>query len=205
MTRDRQPPFDLLLFDLGGVFVDHDNELLYRRLVSRCREGTTREAVKALFAEERWGTGAPISELHQVFRHDLGYALDWSAFKVDWCCHFELIESMIALLHALEIHNRVALFSNTNAEHWRFVLELSGGRLGAFECYLSHEIGLAKPSLAAFRHVAAAAGIDPARSIFFDDVLENVEGARRAGFQAEVFTDEAALRALLAERGVAIG
>ena len=50
--------------------------------------------------------------------------------------------------------------------------------------------------------VAAQAGVDPAGCIFFDDLADNVEGARRAGFQAEVFTSQAALVALLREKGV---
>jgi FMN phosphatase YigB (HAD superfamily) len=50
--------------------------------------------------------------------------------------------------------------------------------------------------------VAQAAGIDASRCFFFDDLSENVEGARRAGFNAEVFRSEAELRRLLTDRGV---
>ena len=65
-------------------------------------------------------------------------------------------------------------------------------------------MGLVKPDTAAFAHVAEAAGIRPPRSIFFDDLAENVEGARRAGFQAEVFRDRAGLERLLEGKGVRI-
>ena len=43
----------------------------------------------------------------------------------------------------------------------------------------------------------------PERCLFIDDVAANVEGARAAGFQAEVFTGQAALEALLRAAGVA--
>jgi FMN phosphatase YigB (HAD superfamily) len=51
--------------------------------------------------------------------------------------------------------------------------------------------------------VAARAGLPPETLLFFDDLPANVEGARRAGWQSEVFTGETALRTLLADRGFA--
>lgn len=109
---------------------------------------------------------------------------------------------MLRFAEALAAKNRVIIFSNTNAEHWEFLVRESNGRLAEFEAYLSHEISRRKPSVEAFLHVARAAGIDPGRSIFFDDRRDNVEGARAAGFQAEMFIDEAHLCERLARDGV---
>ena len=109
---------------------------------------------------------------------------------------------MLALIEDLSRKNRVLIFSNTNKEHWDHIVDLSNGALNRFEAYLSHEIGREKPSLESFRIVAAKAGVEVARSIFFDDVLANVQGARLAGFQAEVFEDQPKLEALLTARGV---
>jgi 2-haloacid dehalogenase len=53
--------------------------------------------------------------------------------------------------------------------------------------------------------VAERSGIEPARSIFYDDVAANVEGAWAAGFEAEVFESQAQLEALLRARGVRLG
>ena len=78
------------------------------------------------------------------------------------------------------------------------------GGLGAFERFLSHEMRLSKPGVESFRLVAREAGIAPARSVFFDDLPANVEGARRAGFQAEVFAGEAGLRRHLARAGLVL-
>jgi len=50
--------------------------------------------------------------------------------------------------------------------------------------FVSSELGLRKPERAAFRAVADATGITPAALLFFDDAIENVEGARAAGLQA---------------------
>jgi|HubBroStandDraft_4_1064222.scaffolds.fasta_scaffold94687_2 FMN phosphatase YigB (HAD superfamily) len=193
-------PFDAIVFDLGGVIVAHDNAVMVQRIASRTK-ATPRE-VSRLIRRKDWGSGLPIAALHAELTDELGYGGGWEAFAADWCCHFTVDPSMLAYVQRLASANRVMIFSNTNQVHWDFLVAATGGDLAAFEAYLSHELRRSKPALEAFEMVARQAGIDPARSIFFDDVAENVDGARRAGFQAEVFTSEAALRALLAERGV---
>ena len=198
-------PFQALVFDLGGVLVAHDNGVLYARLASRCPGACTPETVVALMRRTDWGSGVSIGILHDRLRNELGYPLDWDDFVADWCCHLAVDDSMLDFVERLATHNRVMLFSNTNREHWEFLVSATGGRLAKLEAYLSHEIGSTKPSLRAFELVADQAGIDPARSIFFDDTVENVDGARRAGFQAEVFESQANLAALLESRGVRLG
>jgi FMN phosphatase YigB (HAD superfamily) len=197
-------PYQALIFDLGGVIVPHDNALLYARLASRCGPLWSAERLSDLVRHGRWGTGAPISTLHDALAEQAGYDAAWPIFVEDWCCHLSLDVSMLALVEDLAQNNRVLIFSNTNKVHWDHLVDLSGGKLSRFEAYLSHEIGQEKPAAEAFRTVAEKAGIDPARSIFFDDVAANVQGARLAGFQAEVFEDQPRLEALLASRGVAL-
>jgi FMN phosphatase YigB (HAD superfamily) len=184
------------------VIVSHDNAVLTERLVSRCAPGTAAASVRAIGEADEYGTGAPIASLHRRLTDELGYSGDWETFRADWCCHLEIDPDMLAFVEILARRNRVLIFSNTNAGHWEFLVRASEGRLAAFEAYLSHEIGKLKPSVAAFLHVARAAGVDPKRSIFFDDRKDNVEGARAAGFQAEVFTGQAALREHLRDEGV---
>jgi FMN phosphatase YigB (HAD superfamily) len=197
------PPYQALVFDLGGVVVAHDNAVLYARLASRCDRGRSVDDVEAIIALPQWGAGAAsIAELHAHLQETAGYVAGWDTFLEDWCCHFTMDASMLTFLRDLRRRHRVMLFSNTNREHWDYVDGLAGGMLKTFEAYLSHEIGLAKPAVAAFEHVARRAGLEASRCIFFDDVAENVEGARRAGFSAEVFSNEAELRRLLSDRGV---
>jgi putative hydrolase of the HAD superfamily len=196
-------PFEALIFDLGGVIVAHDNSVLDERIRSRCAAGMDPAAIRAIGSRDEFGTGeASIAALHQALIEEAGYQGDWETFSADWCCHLEIDPSMLAFVERLAHRNRVLLFSNTNDVHWDFLVAESAGRLAKFEAYLSHEIGQLKPSTAAFSHVARDAGIDPSRSIFFDDRLDNVEGARRAGFRAEVFTNEPDLRRMLLDEGV---
>jgi glucose-1-phosphatase len=52
------------------------------------------------------------------------------------------------------------------------------------ELYLSSSIGLRKPNAEAFDHVIAAIGVPAERIVFFDDLAENIEGARARGMTA---------------------
>ena len=198
-------PFDAIIFDLGGVIVAHDNRVLMERLASRCPEAVTARDVGALIRRRSWETGAPIAELHGQLQGELGYGEAWEGFVEDWSCHLALDPAMLAFAQSLAVHNRVMLFSNTNQPHWDHLVSLSGGALSAFEAHLSHEMGRAKPSVESFAMVAQRSGIEPSRSIFFDDVAANVEGAWAAGFEAEVFESQAQLEVLLKGRGVRLG
>jgi len=197
------PPFQALIFDLGGVIAPHDNAFLHRRLASRCTAADTAARLPALVHDARTGTGErSIADLHQDLVREVGYSGDWTCFVGDWSCHLSVDPSMLAFVERLAVHNRVMIFSNTNQEHWDHVVNLSGGGLGRYEAYLSHEIGQLKPSIRSFQTVAARAGIEPSKSFFVDDRADNVEGARQAGFQAEVFTSQAALADWLEAAGV---
>lgn len=192
-------PFDALVFDLGGVIVAHDNDVLYRRLAERCAVPEARARIVAAAQDPGIGTGAlPIAALHERLKDEVSYAAGWDEFVADWNCHFTLDPSMLDLVERLASETRVMLFSNTNREHWEYLVATSDGRLGRLEAYLSYELGQTKPSLDSFRTVAAKAGIDPSRSLFIDDLTANVAAARAVGFHGEVFVGQEALEARIA-------
>jgi putative hydrolase of the HAD superfamily len=64
----------------------------------------------------------------------------------------------------------------------------------------SAEVGLIKPDLALYRESARRFAVSPADCFFTDDTPVNVVAARRAGFDAELFTDAAGLAAQLERR-----
>lgn len=192
-----------LIFDLGGVIVPHDNDALYARLASRCSAADALDRIVAGSLDDRYGTGEQsIPDLHRRFVDELGYDGDWDVFAGQWCSHLSIDDAMLELVGRLAQSHRLMLFSNTNQVHWEHVDRLSGGALGRLEAYLSHEIGAVKPHLDAFALVAERAGIDPGGALFIDDRMDNVAAARRAGYQAEPFTDQATLEALLRRLGV---
>ncbi|HEY9219921.1 MAG TPA: HAD-IA family hydrolase [Phenylobacterium sp.] len=191
---------DALVFDLGGVIVGHDLDYWYERLASKCGAEGARRRLAAALHDIRYSTGQQtIPELHAQLVGDLAYSGDWDEFLLDWSCHLQVDDEMLALVERLAGSCKVLLFSNTNQAHWEHLVAASGGALARYEAHLSHELGDAKPSLSSFRLVAEKAGIEPSRSLFVDDRAENVEAARQVGFAAELFTDRPAFERALAQ------
>src|SRR5262249_42098969 len=92
-------------------------------------------------------------------------------------------------------------FTNTNATHMDAWSALYPAVLHAFDrVFASHEIGLRKPERAAFEHVCSELGLAPASILFFDDLPENVHGARAAGLEAILVRSPADVAAALRER-----
>jgi putative hydrolase of the HAD superfamily len=74
-------------------------------------------------------------------------------------------------------------FSNTNAAHAAHFAVRHAELLGLFKnIFLSSTIGMRKPNAEAYDHVIDAIGVSAQRIVFFDDLIENIEGAR--GLQA---------------------
>jgi HAD superfamily hydrolase (TIGR01509 family) len=63
---------------------------------------------------------------------------------------------------------------------------------------------MVKPNPAIYAHHAEAFGLEPRATLFFDDVLANVEAAREAEWNAEVFTSPEGMRADLQRYGIAV-
>ena len=69
---------------------------------------------------------------------------------------------------------------------------------------VSGEVRIAKPDPRVFALAAQRFGLDPARTVFADDMERNVRAAAEAGFVAELFVDAVRLRRRLRELGVPI-
>lgn len=99
----------------------------------------------------------------------------------------------------------LACLSNTNAAHWRTMLEWPTLRY-LHHRHASHEMGLAKPDPAIFAEFATRRAVEPGAILYFDDLPENVETADRAGWDA-VLIDHAGdtagqIRRAIAARGL---
>ena len=52
---------------------------------------------------------------------------------------------------------------------------------------VSADLHIIKPDERIYRYLLERYGLNPGETLFIDDRLENVEGARKVGIQAEVF------------------
>ncbi len=194
-----------ILFDLGGVLVDFTGLEAVRPLMA---DDPGAEAVKA-----KWGASQAIHD----FEHG---RIDAAAFAAAFVAEWRLtvpaetfmptFESWVSgprpgvtdLIAALRRRLTVGCLSNTNAAHWRKIMDLCGLAGHLDRPYGSFQVGMMKPSAALFDHVCADLGVAPDQVLFFDDGMGNVEGARAAGLEAEHATSVADLRNALGARGL---
>jgi glucose-1-phosphatase len=101
----------------------------------------------------------------------------------------------VQFLNQLKNKYRLFLFSNTNAIHLKAFHKSYQDVYGTamddlFEkAWYSHVINQRKPDVAAFEYVIKDSKLNAAETLFIDDALVNVEGARKAGLQAIHLTD----------------
>jgi glucose-1-phosphatase len=180
---------DVLLFDLGRVVIDID---FNKTLACWARHAGCEPAhLVGRFSRneiyKRHETGEiSDAEFFAGLRTSLGIALSDAQFLEGWNAIFAGEMPGIAALLA-RAAKRVPLyaFSNTNGAHVEHFSQAFAGVLGHFrEIFLSSAIGLRKPDAAAYDHVVKAIGVPAQRIVFFDDLAENIEGARARGLTA---------------------
>lgn len=96
------------------------------------------------------------------------------------------------------------VFAATNQEHHRAAWLRDQAGLGAHfdEIIYSAALGVCKPERVFFTNAQARMGVTVAQSILFvDDSVENVDGARMAGWRAMLYRGPESLAAALAQWG----
>ncbi|MGZ3765368.1 MAG: HAD family hydrolase [Mucilaginibacter sp.] len=94
------------------------------------------------------------------------------------------------LLAALNKKYRTFLLSNINPIHYEYIMNYLKEEFGfesndhLFEkTYYSHLVGIRKPDSAFFEKVLTENGLNPAETLFIDDIAANLEPAKALGIQ----------------------
>ncbi len=99
------------------------------------------------------------------------------------------VEQLIDELNALD-GVRTACLSNTNHSHWQDLKAEKDGRwrveaIRKLNTHLvSHELNAVKPEERIYREAERRLKASGPEIVFFDDLAENIDGARRLGWQA---------------------
>jgi putative hydrolase of the HAD superfamily len=188
-ARLRPGAADALLFDIGRVVLDVDfaralacwaghagckPDLLAARFV---RDGAYRDHESGKVSD---------AEYFASLRSSLGIALTDAQFLEGWNAIFVgEMPDIEALLARAARHLPLYAFSNTNPAHVDYFPSVYANVLRHFsEVFVSSSIGLRKPDAAAYDHVVKQIGVPASRIVFFDDLVENIEGARAVGICA---------------------
>jgi glucose-1-phosphatase len=184
-----------IIFDLGGVVINLD----YSK---------TRDSFIKLGFTEFDSYFAQVSQLELLNSFETG-CISASAFRdgirrisvvplsdieIDQAWNAMLLdfpEERKELLMELRTSYRTFLLSNTNTihiDHYNSYLKeqhhVEGMNPFFEKVYYSHELHLRKPDVAIFEYVTEKNGLIPEQTLFIDDTLMHVEGARKAGLKA---------------------
>jgi FMN phosphatase YigB (HAD superfamily) len=177
---------DALLFDLGRVVLDIDFNKALNCWAGHA--GCTPAELLARFVREDSYRHHEVGKIDDAayfdtLRQSLGIKLSDAQLLEGWNAIFAGEMPGIAPLLA-RAAKRLPLyaFSNTNNAHIEHFSVAYAEVLGHFrEIFLSSTIGLRKPDADAYDHVVKAIGVPASRIVFFDDLAENIEGARQRG------------------------
>jgi HAD superfamily hydrolase (TIGR01509 family) len=187
----RERAIDAVMFDLGGVLVRIRREWTAQcaavGVVPTLRSLEPKMRAERSTALDAWQRGDQTleacsaiwaSSLEPDAPVSIGRALLESIVEAPYQGTVELIDD----LHALGVVS--GCLSNTNGLHWERMIREFPALSRLHHRLASHELLLAKPEPAIYAHAAAMLGLPAERILLFDDLAENCEGARHAGWQA---------------------
>ena len=191
---------EVLVFDLFGVIISFDDDLVTARLAQRCADPTDAFAqLHKLTARHDVITGAStLREVHREVVDTHGLTMPYPEFEAAWRePYHEAIPGMARLLEALSAHYRLVLLSNVDRDYWQVVRAMHP-ELDCFESLLvSCDLGVAKPDPEIYRYVCQLTDTGPSQCFFVDDTAPNVDTARALGMHGHVFRNVEGLIAAL--------
>lgn len=180
-------PFDLILFDLGGVLVDNEGPVRIANWLP------TETSVEVIF--DQWLTSPivrafesgqmPSEDFAIAIIDELNIPLSPSEFLDDFSLWVtRLYSGAENLLKQLRSNYKLGCLSNTNVIHWQYMqTDLKLSTLLDYT-FASCETGLLKPDKEVFLHLIQETGFAPERILFFDDSQRNIDSATAEGIVA---------------------
>jgi len=186
------PPIDTVVFDIGNVLIPWNPRWLFRKML------TDEAALDRFLDEVDFNAWNAQHDAGQCFAQGIAeqgarfpqYRHLLQAYFDRWEeCIAEPFTESVALTRKLrEFGYRTLALTNFSAETFPRAVRLNPF-LNEFEGILVSGVEkLMKPDPAFFRLLCERYSVAPSRSVFIDDGLHNVEGARRIGMHALHFT-----------------
>lgn len=194
---------DTVVFDIGRVLVDLEFgpllEFFAAHGVDVSRLGDILERIDLAGYERGDFDGAELIERIA----GLGpRRMDAEALRAHWNGIFVPQPQMLGLLDTLAAGHRVYLLSNIGDLHWEHLDRVLGVAALGHGALPSYRARASKPDAAIYRRAEELFGLAPARTVFIDDLEDNVRAARDRGWHAIQHQSHAATRAALEALGV---
>jgi len=184
----------LYIFDLGNVIVDIDFNRVFGAWsdFSRVPLATLKQKFVMGEAFHQHERGEISDEAFaEALCHEMDLPLSYEQFSHGWQAIFVgLRPEVTAIMRKLRQQgHRVVVLSNTNRLHTTFWPdEYPEVRESADHIYLSQEMGMRKPETRIYQQVLEAEGFSANDTVFFDDNVDNIEGARQLGINSILVT-----------------
>jgi len=201
MKHQFSKQFEYLIFDLGGVILDID----YTRTIQAFKDLGIQDFDKLYTQASQSGIFDDFETGKISEQHFINYLLNsmsstctstdilhaWNSMLLNWD------KRKLDLILNLRKNYRVFLLSNTNSIHKTAFLSSLENQLGItaldhyFDTiYLSHEIGLRKPNKEVFEFVLNNEDLKAEKTLFLDDSIQHIEGAKSIGIQTQLIGSE---------------
>ncbi|MFT6921331.1 MAG: HAD superfamily hydrolase (TIGR01509 family) [Crocinitomicaceae bacterium] len=183
-----------IIFDFGGVIINIDYEVTieaFKNLGIDNFEALYSQASQSnLFDDIETGKISPqhfINGLLELLPSGISpnkVVHAWNAMLLD------IPKGRIELLQKLSTKYRIFLLSNTNSIHIDAALrtwdKVSDTPIeSVFETiYFSHMVGMRKPNLEIFDYVCEQHKLNKQETLFIDDSIQHIEGAKKSGLHA---------------------
>ncbi|MEW6468801.1 MAG: HAD family phosphatase [Bacteroidota bacterium] len=184
-----------IIFDLGGVILNIDYKLpekAFERLgMKDFSKIYSKAAQEKLFDLFETGKMSP-AEFRNSLRKYLPPAVSDAEIDRAWnSMLLDMPEERVRLITGLRKTHKVFLLSNTNEIHFTAVAAYIQEKFGRdilarmFDAvYLSHERNMRKPDRGIFELALRENGLRPEETLFIDDSIQHIEGARKTGITA---------------------
>lgn len=177
---------EAIIFDLGNVFLDLNFEAQKKAFQDIGLKEWNTELQEASLKYEL----GKIDELEfiETIQKQLPQEVDLITIREAWnavIVNFPL--ERLDFLEKLKIKHKLYLLSNTNQTHidkfeHRVGLTFAREFYALFDkIYFSYEVGMRKPDINLFRNIISSNNLNPKKTLFIDDTLENIEAANSLG------------------------
>ena len=197
-----------IVFDIGKVLRQYDPTLPYSHVIP---DDAEREWFLANVCTHEWNIeqdrGRPWEEAEDLLiAEHPERAEQIRAFRKHWneMVPYAYDDSVVIFEKLIAEGRDVTMLTNFASDTFRVAQKRFPFLKKPRGVTVSGDIGLIKPDVAIYDTHAKSFGLDPASTIFIDDSLANVEGARAAGWHAVHFTGAEKLRSDLAAHGIKV-
>ena len=193
--------FEAVIFDLGGVLFD-----LNYQLTIDAFENLGMKNFKAIYSQaqqnqlfDEFEKGNVSADLFRnFFRENVSNQLTDKAIDDAWNAMLLGMKPFkFQTLQQVKKHVPIFLLSNTNAIHLPKVVQMIADKNDGItlenvfhKTYYSNKIHQRKPDAAAFEIVLQENNLNPSTTLFLDDSIQHIEGAKKIGIQAIHITSE---------------